>query len=75
MLSSGAVHCLDLPHDASQWLDDFYNRFGEHAPDLADATLVLLADRHDIESIFTLDRRDFTVFRTSTNRALRIVSN
>ena len=31
--------------------------------DFADATLVAYAERHDLREIFTLDRRDFSVYR------------
>jgi uncharacterized protein len=40
---------------------------------LADAALVYLAERDYIRSIFTLDRRDFSVYRLKRNRALRII--
>jgi hypothetical protein len=33
--------------------------------DLADAALVHVAERQKIRHIFTLDRRDFTVYKTS----------
>jgi uncharacterized protein len=40
---------------------------------LADAALVYLADREGIDTIFTLDRRDFGVYRSTQKRAFRIV--
>jgi predicted nucleic acid-binding protein len=42
-------------------------------PQFADAMLVYLAARENIETIFTLDRRDFSVYRTARGRAFRIV--
>jgi len=42
-------------------------------PQLADAALVYLAGRERIETIFTLDPRDFSVYRTARKRAFRIV--
>ncbi|HUP02079.1 MAG TPA: hypothetical protein VM737_11230 [Gemmatimonadota bacterium] len=41
--------------------------------DFADATLVLLAEALDVDDIFTLDYRGFSVYRTRTRRALRLV--
>lgn len=72
MLSSGAIHCssLGIEVEVVPWLIGFYERFGEHAPDLADATLVYLAERDRVQSVFTLDYRDFSIYRTSENRAL-----
>ena len=43
------------------------------APQLADATLVYLADRDGIDTIFTLDQRDFSVYRSARRRPFRII--
>jgi hypothetical protein len=40
---------------------------------LADAALVYLADREGIDTVFTLDQRDFTIYRTASNRRLAII--
>jgi hypothetical protein len=32
-------------------------------PQLADASLMYVAEQNGIEHVFTLDRRDFTIFR------------
>ena len=40
---------------------------------LADASLVHLANREGIETIFTLDRRDFGVLRLARGRKFRII--
>lgn len=40
---------------------------------LADASLVHLANREGIDTIFTLDRRDFTVVRLARGKKLRII--
>jgi uncharacterized protein len=42
-------------------------------PQLADAALVYLAEREKIDTVFTLDRRDFSIYRLSRKRAFRIV--
>ena len=42
-------------------------------PELADAVLVHLAERAGMPTIFTLDRRDFTVYRLSRNRPLNLI--
>ncbi len=41
--------------------------------DFADATLVLLAEKSGVSDVYTVDRRDFTVYRTRTGRPLRLV--
>ncbi len=40
---------------------------------LADVSLIHLANREGIETIFTLDRRDFSVLRLARGRKLRII--
>jgi predicted nucleic acid-binding protein len=73
MFTSGAVHCVDLPPDAAIWLDAFFTRYPDQLPDLADAALMLLADRDGVDRIFTLDRRDFRIYRTLDGNALDIL--
>ena len=40
---------------------------------LADASLIHLANREQIESIFTLDRRDFGVLRLAHGKKMRLI--
>ncbi len=40
---------------------------------LADAALACLAERENVRTVFTLDRRDFSVIRLKRNRALRLL--
>lgn len=42
-------------------------------PKFAGAALVHLAGREHIETIFTLDPRDFAIYRTSRRRSFRIL--
>jgi predicted nucleic acid-binding protein len=49
------------------------SRYAGLRPQLADASLVYLAERENINTIFTLDRRDFVVYRTTRKRAFRII--
>ena len=67
------LRIASLEDDASAWVSAFFERFSDHEPQLADASLVYLAERHGFEAVFTLDRRDFSIYRTSDNRALNIV--
>lgn len=71
--SSGLLALLPVDEDAMPWLADFLRRYSKLTPDLADATLVYLAEQHGIQTIFTLDRRDFSVYRFGRNRRLNIV--
>jgi uncharacterized protein len=55
------------------WLREFLDRYRDRELQLADASIVHLAERESLEIVFTLDRRDFAVYRTSDGRALRII--
>lgn len=70
---SGLLTLLPLDEDAMPWLAAFLRRYPKIKPDLADATLVYLAEREGIPTVFTLDQRDFSVYRYNRNRHLRII--
>ena len=40
---------------------------------MTDAALMYLAEREGIDTVFTLDRRDFTIYGTTDGRALAII--
>ena len=48
-------------------------KYQDQGIQLADACLLRLAERERIEYLFTLDRRDFTVFRTESNKSLELL--
>ncbi len=52
---------------------DIMTRYAGLRPQLADATLVYLAGREKIDTIFTLDRRDFLVYRSARKRPFRLI--
>jgi predicted nucleic acid-binding protein len=41
--------------------------------DLADVSLVYLAEREKIETVFTLDRKDFSVYRLPGKRPFHVI--
>ncbi len=64
----GAVEDSDLPH-----LQSLMSRYWDRPMDFADATLVLLARRERIATIFTVDRADFETYRIEGKRRFRVV--
>ena len=72
-LDRGFLALLPLDETAATDLARFLARYARTGAQLADAALVHLADRERIDTVFTLDKRDFTLYRTRTNRRLRIV--
>ena len=49
---------------------ELLERYADHPMDLADATLVLLAERSGITEVLTLDRPEFDSYRTRDGRPL-----
>lgn len=58
---------------ALPWLQSFLVRYQTMDAQLADACLVYLAEQEGAETIFTLDRRDFSVYRYKKNRRLKVI--
>jgi uncharacterized protein len=48
-------------------------RYGTVEAQTADAALVYLAERENIDTIFTIDRRDFSVYRAHGKRSFTIL--
>jgi hypothetical protein len=69
----GVLEFVELDKRAPSWIGSFLGRYANLKPDLADGALVYLAEREGVSTVFTLDRRDFSVYRLSEGRALRIL--
>ena len=50
-----------------------FDRYADQHFQLADVSLMHLADRKQIDTVFTLDRRDFGVFRTHQGKPLNLL--
>ena len=62
-VDAGLFRVLDVPGSELAGIQKLLVRYRDQAPQLADLTLVYLAQRESLETVFTLDRRDFSVFR------------
>lgn len=69
----GLLRLLILDEKAVRWLANFLLRYRKMGAQIADGALVYLAEREGIDTVFTLDRRDFLVYRLSNGRSLRIL--
>jgi predicted nucleic acid-binding protein len=49
------------------------NRYESAGMQLTDAALAHLAERENIRTVFTTDRRDFSIIRLKRNRSLRLI--
>jgi predicted nucleic acid-binding protein len=69
----GVYELLPLDKSDIEQIDLLIAKYQDLCFDFADASLMHLAEREGIDCVFTLDRRDFSVFRTSTGKSLSIV--
>ena len=65
MIESGAVDILPLGIDDVPRIREFLYKYRHLPMDLADAALVRVAERERLRRVFTLDRRDFQIYRPS----------
>lgn len=65
MVDSAAVELRQLDRDDISRMADLMRKYRDLPMDLADAALVRVAERDRIRNIFTLDRRDFRVYRAA----------
>jgi uncharacterized protein len=70
---AGLLELLTLDAAAISRVAAFLRRDEAVGAQLADAALVYLAEREDIRTGCTLDRRDFSVYRLKRNRALTLL--
>jgi len=70
---AGLLKLLPLGEEAMPWIRQFLRRYRKQGAQLADATLVYLAEREGIDTVFTLDRRDFSIYRLAAGRHVHVV--
>lgn len=73
LLHSGAVTLLNIDDSDLPALEDLMEKYRDRPMDFADATLVHLARRESLVTIFTVDHDDFETYRISGRRRFRIV--
>jgi uncharacterized protein len=63
MIERGTIDLHYLNIDDARRMRELMEKYRDLPMDLADAALVRVAEREKIRRIFTLDRRDFSVYR------------
>ena len=66
-LTVGAIGDVDLPS-----LELLMSRYRDRPMDFADATLVHLAERESLSTVFTIDHDDFQTYRIRGRQRFRI---
>ena len=70
---SGAFELAVISHGELPAVHALMSRYWDRPMDFADATLVHLAKRESISTVFTVDRADFETYRIDARRRFRIL--
>jgi hypothetical protein len=76
MLSSiqtGVLELAEFSGSEAGRIAEILGQYETLRPQFADAVLVYLAHRERIDTIFTLDRRDFSVYRAVGNKPFHLL--
>lgn len=67
----GGLTVVDVPVSALPGLADRIDKYADLPMDLADASLIWLAESLGLLDVLTIDRHDFGIYRTARGQALR----
>lgn len=73
IIERGILQVITLEIDELPNIRKLIRQYADLPMDFADATLVQVAKRQGIDRIFTLDRRDFNVYRLGRGKAFTII--
>jgi hypothetical protein len=73
MLERQAIHILRLDVSDVPRIRELMHEYADRPMDLADAALVRSAEREGIRTIFTVDRKDFAVYRLHGRRRFTVI--
>ena len=73
MLARGAVQLLLLDSADIPRIRELMRKYADLPMDLADAALLRVAEREGIRTIFTVDRKDFSVYRLHGRMRLTVI--
>ncbi|MFM9972541.1 MAG: type II toxin-antitoxin system VapC family toxin [Burkholderiales bacterium] len=72
-IERGGITVADIGMADLKGFTEVMSRYSDRSVDLADASLVLLAERLGNNEIITIDRTDFSVYRLGRNRHFEII--
>ena len=72
-VENGGVTVADTTIADVKPIEEIMSKYSDRRVDMADASLVLLAERTGTTDIITIDRADFSTYRLSRNRVFNIV--
>jgi predicted nucleic acid-binding protein len=67
------IQILQLSSEDAEGIAQILSRYSDQRFDFADATLMYLADRDNLTTVFTIDHRHFSVYRPKLSGSLSLV--
>jgi uncharacterized protein len=67
------IELAHLPQSALPWLKSRAEQYADLRPQVADLSLLYLGEHMSVDQVFTLDRRDFTVYRTAQGKPFQLL--
>ncbi len=73
LIHAGGISISPVADEDLSRIEALMEKYEDRPMDFADASLVLLAERHGIEIVFTVDHDDFETYRIRGRKPFRIV--
>ncbi|MGL4511952.1 MAG: type II toxin-antitoxin system VapC family toxin [Lacipirellulaceae bacterium] len=73
-VADGTLTVLPIGQSDSALIAGILQKYADQSLSLADASLMHLAEREGIDAVFTVDPKDFAVFRTADGRSLTVLA-
>lgn len=73
LVRSGAITMVPIEHGELPAIHELMSRYSDRPMDFADATLVYLAKREKVATVFTVDHADFETYRIDGRRRFRVL--
>ena len=73
MIVRGSLQLLVLDSGDLPRIRELMQKYADRPMDLADAALLRVAERDNIQTIFTVDRKDFSIYRLHGRVRMKIV--
>jgi predicted nucleic acid-binding protein len=73
LIQSGALKLAEIQDSELRAIHALMSRYWDRPMDFADATLVYLARRESLSTIFTVDQDDFQTYRIEARRRFRVL--
>jgi hypothetical protein len=72
-IRSGAIRLAVIEHSELPEIQTLMSRYWDRPMDFADATLVYLARRERLSTVFTVDHADFSIYRIEARKRFRLL--